>query len=128
MESQIKKIHQQLMSKQISCTGLVQEKLALLKQNTHNTVNFLLEETALALAKKVDAKIENGEEIGLLEGIPFGVKDVYMLQGTHTTASSDLLKKVQSFLYGNCYSEIIRCWCNSVGKRKLRFFRTWFFF
>jgi aspartyl-tRNA(Asn)/glutamyl-tRNA(Gln) amidotransferase subunit A len=96
MESQIKKIHQQLVSKQISCTSLVQEKLALLKQNTHNTVNSLLEGTALALAKKVDAKIENGEEIGLLEGIPFGVKDVYMLQGTHTTASSDLLKKYKA--------------------------------
>ena len=96
MESQIKKIHQQLLSKQISCAALVQEKLALLKQNTHNTVNSLLDETALALAEKVDAKIENGEEIGLLEGIPFGIKDVYMLQGTRTTASSDLLKEYKA--------------------------------
>jgi aspartyl-tRNA(Asn)/glutamyl-tRNA(Gln) amidotransferase subunit A len=96
MESQIKKIHQQLMSKQISCTALVQEKLTLLKLNTYNTVNSLLGETALALAKKVDAKIENGEEIGLLEGIPFGIKDVYMLLGTHTTASSALLKKYKA--------------------------------
>jgi aspartyl-tRNA(Asn)/glutamyl-tRNA(Gln) amidotransferase subunit A len=70
--------------------------LDLLKQNTHNTVNSLLDETALALAKKVDAKIENGEEIGLLEGIPFGIKDVYMVQGTFTTASSDLLKNYKS--------------------------------
>lgn len=52
MESQIKKIHQQLVSKEITCTGLIQEKLALLKQNTHNTVNSLLDEMALALAKK----------------------------------------------------------------------------
>ena len=96
MESQIKKIHQQLMSKQISCTSLVQGKLALLKQNTYNTINYLLEETALALAEKVDAKIENGEEIDLLEGIPFGIKDVYMLQGTYTTASSNLLKKYKA--------------------------------
>ena len=84
------------MSKEITCTSLVQEKLDLLKQNTHNTVNSLLEETALVLAKKVDTKIENGEEIGLLEGIPFGIKDVYMMQGTYTTASSDLLKKYKA--------------------------------
>jgi aspartyl-tRNA(Asn)/glutamyl-tRNA(Gln) amidotransferase subunit A len=96
MESQIKKIHQQLMSKQISCIGLIQEKLVLLKQSAHNTVNYLSEETALALAKKVDTKIENGEEIGLLEGIPFGIKDVYMLQGTYATASSYLLKKYKA--------------------------------
>lgn len=94
--SQIKKIHTQLINKEISCVALVQEKLALLKQNTYNTVNSLLEETALVLAKKVDAKIANGEKIGLLEGIPFGIKDVYMVQGTYTTASSNLLKKYKA--------------------------------
>ncbi len=84
------------MNKEISCTDLVQGKLDLLKTNTHNTVNSLLDNIALDLAKKVDAKIGNGEEIGLLEGIPFGIKDVYMVQGTYTTASSDLLKKYKS--------------------------------
>ena len=74
----------------------MQEKLALLKENTHNTVNSLLETTALTLAQKVDEKIANGTEIGLLEGIPFGIKDVYMVQGTYTTASSNILKKYKS--------------------------------
>ena len=96
MESQIIRIHQQLMHKEISCTELVQEKLTLLKQNTHHTVNSLLETSALTLAKKVDAKIANGEKIGILEGIPFGVKDVYMLQGTYTTASSQFLKEYKA--------------------------------
>jgi aspartyl-tRNA(Asn)/glutamyl-tRNA(Gln) amidotransferase subunit A len=96
MESQIKKIHQQLVSKQISCTALVQEKLDLLKQNTYNSVNSLLDTLALDLAAKVDAKIAKGETIGLLEGIPFGIKDVYMVQGTYATASSDLLKNYKS--------------------------------
>ncbi|WP_298499891.1 amidase family protein [uncultured Algibacter sp.] len=96
MSSQIHKIHQQLMNKEITCTALVQEKLDLLKQNTNNTVNALLDTLALDLAAKVDTKISNGETIGLLEGIPFGIKDVYMVQGTLTTASSDLLKNYKS--------------------------------
>jgi aspartyl-tRNA(Asn)/glutamyl-tRNA(Gln) amidotransferase subunit A len=96
MDSQIKKIHQQLVSKQITCTALVQEKLNLLKENKYNSVNSLLDVLALELASKVDAKITNGETIGLLEGIPFGIKDVYMVQGTYTTASSDLLKNYKS--------------------------------
>jgi len=96
MESQIKKIHQQLVNKEISCTALIQEKLDLLKENTHNTVNSLLDNLALELAANVDVKIANGEEIRLLEGIPFGIKDVYMLQGTYATASSDILKKYKS--------------------------------
>ncbi|WP_339894407.1 amidase family protein [uncultured Algibacter sp.] len=96
MDSQIHKIHQQLVNKEITCTVLVQEKLDALKQNTNNTVNSLLDTSALDLAAKVDAKIANGETIGLLEGIPFGIKDVYMVQGTYTTASSDLLKNYKS--------------------------------
>ncbi|AOZ99986.1 amidase [Flavobacterium commune] len=96
MDSKIKEIHQQLVSKQITCTALVQEKLDLLKQNTYNSVNSLLDTLALELAAKVDTKIANGETIGLLEGIPFGIKDVYMLQGTYTTASSELLKNYKS--------------------------------
>lgn len=85
-----------MMNKEITCTKLVQERLDLLKQNTNNTVNSLLDSLALEAAAKVDAKIESGQEIGLLEGIPFGIKDVYMVQGTYTTASSDLLKKYKS--------------------------------
>jgi len=96
MESQIHKIHQQLMSKEITCIQLIQGKLDLLKSNAHNTVNSLLDQKALELAKNVDSKIANGEIIGLLEGIPFGIKDVYMVQGTYTTASSDLLKNYKS--------------------------------
>lgn len=96
MSSQIKQLHQQLMNKEITCTALVQEKLNALKANKNNTVNSLLDTMALDLAAKVDAKIANGETIGLLEGIPFGIKDVYMLQGTYATASSELLKNYKS--------------------------------
>lgn len=96
MESQIRKIHEQLVSKEISCTDLVQQKLELLKENKYNTVNSLLETVALEKAAAVDAKIANGGTIGLLEGIPFGIKDVYMVQGTTTTASSNMLKNYKS--------------------------------
>ena len=60
MESQIHKVHQQLVNKEITCTELVQQRLDLLKTNTHNTVNSLLDTLALELAKKVDDKILNG--------------------------------------------------------------------
>lgn len=96
MKSSIKQIHQQLMNKEITCVQLIQQKLKALKKNTHNTVNTLLEKTALDKALHVDEKIANGDTIGLLEGIPFGIKDVYMVKGTYTTASSKLLKKYKS--------------------------------
>lgn len=107
MQSQIKHIHQQLISKQISCVDLVQQRLDLLKQNSHSSVNTLLETSALEQAKAVDTKIANGESIGLLEGIPFGVKDVFMLQGTYTTASSAFLKHYKSAYTASAIQKLI---------------------
>ena len=92
MASEILKLHNDLQNREISCKDLVQSKLDLLAESTNNTANFVLSDYALALAKKVDEKITNGEEIGLLEGIPFGIKDVYLLQGQPASASSDFLK------------------------------------
>jgi aspartyl-tRNA(Asn)/glutamyl-tRNA(Gln) amidotransferase subunit A len=92
MASEILRIHNLLNSGQLSCTQLVQEKLDLLAKNTNNSVNFLLSDKAIEMAQLVDKKIKNGEKIGLLEGIPFGVKDVFLLQGSPATASSDFLK------------------------------------
>lgn len=107
MESQIREIHQLLVDQKISCTSLIQEKLAALKPNSHNTVNSLLENLALEKAKKVDEKIKNSEKIGLLEGIPFGLKDVYMLQGTLTTASSEFLKSYKSAYTATAIQKLI---------------------
>ncbi len=92
MASQIIQLHEKLVNKEISCTQLIKEKLKSLEQNQYNSVNFLLAESALAKAKIVDDKIAKGEKIGVLEGIPFGVKDVFMLQGEHASASSNFLK------------------------------------
>jgi len=96
MASAIKALHNKLINKEISCTEIIQQKLTELTNSDYNSSNFLLEEYALDLAKKVDQKIAAGEIIGLLEGIPFGVKDVYLLQGTYSSASSDFLKKYKS--------------------------------
>jgi aspartyl-tRNA(Asn)/glutamyl-tRNA(Gln) amidotransferase subunit A len=92
MASEILKLHNDLQDREISCTEIVQSKFDLLAESTNNTANYLLKDYALALAAKVDVKIANGETIGMLEGIPFGVKDVYLLQGQPASASSDFLK------------------------------------
>jgi aspartyl-tRNA(Asn)/glutamyl-tRNA(Gln) amidotransferase subunit A len=92
MDSRIRKIHEQLKSGRITSKELIKSKLDLLRANTHNTVNYLLEDLAVKLAEKVDEKLSRGEEIGLLEGIPFGVKDVFLIKGEYASASSRMLK------------------------------------
>lgn len=92
MESEIGKIHRDLSEGKTTCTALVNQKLEALLKGPYNTANFLLSESALEKAEQVDRKLKAGEEIGWLEGIPFGVKDVYLLQGCHAAASSDFLR------------------------------------
>lgn len=96
MESEILKIHQDLRTGKITCAGLVAQKIKELEGSPNNTANYLLSDTALEEALKVDEKLKAGEEIGLLEGVPFGLKDVYLLQGCNASASSDFLKNYKS--------------------------------
>ena len=93
MESEINRIHGLLTSGEVTCKKLIEEKLNSLKQSDLNTANLILREYALKLADNVDKKIKSGKEIGLLEGIPFGIKDVILLKGFKSTASSDMLKE-----------------------------------
>jgi aspartyl-tRNA(Asn)/glutamyl-tRNA(Gln) amidotransferase subunit A len=89
-------IHQALASRQLSCRELVKEKLSHLEKNDHNTTNLLLSDYALALADQTDRKIAAGEPIGMLEGIPFGIKDAILLQDTVATGSSGFLRNYVS--------------------------------
>ena len=96
MNSEIIKTHKKLKSGKVSCVDLIQEKLDKLKNGPNNTTNYLLNELALAKAAKVDEKINKGEEIGVLEGIPFGIKDTYLLEGEYASASSNFLKNYKA--------------------------------
>jgi aspartyl-tRNA(Asn)/glutamyl-tRNA(Gln) amidotransferase subunit A len=92
MESVIGSIHEDLRNQRISCLKYVEQKLADLEKNLHNTANYLLVESAMEKALQVDKKIQAGETIEMLEGIPFGIKDVYLLQGVNASAGSEFLK------------------------------------
>ena len=51
----------------------------------------LTAERAREQAKAVDAQRKNGEDPGLLAGIPFTVKDIFTVKGTPSTAASRIL-------------------------------------
>jgi aspartyl-tRNA(Asn)/glutamyl-tRNA(Gln) amidotransferase subunit A len=96
MDSAIRKIHRELQEGEITCTGLLAQKIEALEQSPNNTANSFLTETAMEAASQVDKKLKDGMRIGLLEGIPFGVKDVFLLRDSIASASSDFLKEYRS--------------------------------
>lgn len=51
-----------------------------------NSISVVLTERALAIANELDAELASGNDRGVLHGIPFGIKEVFDVQGTVTTA------------------------------------------
>ena len=54
-------------------------------------------ENAIEMAKESDKKISRNEEIGTLEGIPIGMKDLFCTKGIRTTAGSKILENFIPF-------------------------------
>ncbi len=76
-QATIKQLHQQLVSKERSAREITQETLERISSLEPKVRAFLsiTADYALEQADKTDQKIAAGEEIGLLEGIPIGIKD-----------------------------------------------------
>lgn len=58
----------------------------------YNATLSVLTDAALARADSVDAKIKAGEPAGELAGVPFIVKDNFLVFGGETTAASNILR------------------------------------
>ncbi len=90
----IRELHQQLISKERSAVELTQEALDRIQALEPQLHSFLLvtADQALAQARRVDAQIAAGEDIGLLTGIPIGIKDNLCTKGIRTTCASRILE------------------------------------
>ncbi|MEE3333151.1 MAG: Asp-tRNA(Asn)/Glu-tRNA(Gln) amidotransferase subunit GatA [Ruminococcus sp.] len=91
--SEIKRIHDMLTSGEISCRELTEKYLKEI-ENSNKELNAYVNVTAdaaLAQADKVDEKLKNGEEIGLLEGVPMTLKDNISTKDIETTCCSKIL-------------------------------------
>ena len=89
----IKELHQQLVSKERSAVEIAQATLKHIEAVEPKVKAFLsvTADEAIATAKAVDNKIAAGESIGMLEGIPLGVKDNMCTKGIKTTCASQIL-------------------------------------
>jgi aspartyl-tRNA(Asn)/glutamyl-tRNA(Gln) amidotransferase subunit A len=90
----IRELHTQLVKKERSAVEITQEALDRIQALEPQLHSFLCitADKALQQAQQVDAKIANGEEIGLLAGIPIGIKDNMCTKGILTTCASRILE------------------------------------
>jgi len=89
----ISQAHQALKQGDYSAAELTATALARVKELDGSLRSFITVtgEQALAQAKDVDQKLATGAPLGLLAGLPAGIKDVILTKDVLTTASSKML-------------------------------------
>jgi amidase len=77
-------------SRQLTATDVLEAHLAQIAAENPkvNAVCTVAEEKARGWAAEIDAKVANGEDPGLLAGVPVGIKDVHPTAGIRTTWGS----------------------------------------
>lgn len=90
----IKELHDKLINREITAAELINGYFQTIdeKDGEIKAFLFLTKDEAFQQAKKTDEKIKKGEEINILEGIPYAVKDNMLVNGIKATAGSKILE------------------------------------
>ncbi|MCF4969168.1 Asp-tRNA(Asn)/Glu-tRNA(Gln) amidotransferase subunit GatA [Nostoc sp. CMAA1605] len=117
----IRELHEQLVKKERSAVEITQEaldRIQALEPKLHSFLHVTAQK-ALEQASAVDAKIAAGEEIGLLAGIPIGVKDNMCTKGIPTTCASRILENFVPPYESTVSQKLIDAGAVIVGKTNL---------
>ncbi|MBD2667460.1 glutamyl-tRNA(Gln) amidotransferase subunit A [Richelia sinica FACHB-800] len=117
----IRELHEQLIKKERSAVEITQEaldRIQALEPKLHSFLHITAQQ-ALEQARAVDAKIAAGEEIGLLAGIPIGIKDNMCTKGIPTTCGSRILENFVPPYESTVTQKLAEAGAVMVGKTNL---------
>ncbi|GBF10770.1 Asp-tRNA(Asn)/Glu-tRNA(Gln) amidotransferase subunit GatA [Tepidibacillus sp. HK-1] len=114
-------IHTRLKNRDLTSTDLVEESFKRIKEVEKEVQAFLLidEESARNKAKQIDEEIKQSEELGILAGLPAGVKDNIVTEGVTTTCASKILANYQPIYSATVYKKILAEQSIMVGKTNM---------
>lgn len=117
----IRELHQQLVRKERTATEITQAALERIHQLEPKLRSFLAvtADQALAQAQRVDDQLASGEKIGLLAGIPIGIKDNLCTKGIRTTCGSHILENFVPPYESTVTQKLAEAGAVMVGKTNL---------
>jgi aspartyl-tRNA(Asn)/glutamyl-tRNA(Gln) amidotransferase subunit A len=110
----------QINAGQTTARALVEDALKKAREaEAYHALLSLTEERALARADEIDARIKAGEQIGVLAGVPFVVKDNFLAFGAPTTAASKMLENFQAPVQATVVEKLEQAGAICIGKSNL---------
>jgi aspartyl-tRNA(Asn)/glutamyl-tRNA(Gln) amidotransferase subunit A len=86
---------------------------------SYHALLTMTEERALQRADEIDARMQAGEAVGRLAGVPFVVKDNFLAYGAPTTAASRMLEKFDAPLQATSVEKLEAEGAICIGKANL---------
>ncbi len=107
--------------KELTALDLVEESLNRVEEVEKDVQAFLLvdEQQAREKAKVIDEDIVNAEDLGILVGLPMGVKDNIVTEGTRTTCASKILANYDPIYSATAYKRMVAGQAIMIGKTNM---------
>nr|WP_304220327.1 Asp-tRNA(Asn)/Glu-tRNA(Gln) amidotransferase subunit GatA [Fredinandcohnia onubensis] len=117
-DHKISELHSLLHKKEISVSDLVDESFKRINAVDDKVQAFLTlnEENAKEYAKQLDEALGNSDDLGLLFGMPIGVKDNIVTKGVRTTAASKILENFDPIYDATVVQKLQNAQTVTIGK------------
>ncbi len=117
----IRDLHEKLVNGETTAVALAEKSFATIDTKDPELHAFLslTRESAMLRAAAVDERIQKGESVDLLAGIPCAVKDNICITGTKTTAASKMLENYIAPYDATVAERIQNCDAVVVGKTNM---------
>jgi aspartyl-tRNA(Asn)/glutamyl-tRNA(Gln) amidotransferase subunit A len=93
VDATLTEVHDRLVRREVSAAELLEAHLQAIEEKDGGLGAFLRLTTDLARAQaaEADRRLGQGEDVGMLTGVPIAIKDVLSVDGVETTAGSRIL-------------------------------------
>ena len=114
----IHQLHSMLNSGEITSTAITESVFSRIDEVEERIHAYLTltRDQAMEAAGKSDERYRKGEALGPLDGIPVGVKDIFLTEGVRTTAGSKILDNFTAPYNGTVISMVIGSGAVLTGK------------